>query len=388
MTKIDVISGFLGAGKTTLIKKLLSEALQGEKVVLIENEFGEIGIDGGFLKEAGVQITEMNSGCICCSLVGDFGAALKQVIETYHPDRIIIEPSGVGKLSDVMAAVKKTSGEVEMELNSATTVADASKVKIYMKNFGEFYDNQISNAGAIVLSRSQKTSEEKLAQAVELLREKNADARILTTDWTELPGRRILEVMEESQDLTLSLMALAEAEDDDDDDEECECGHEHHHHHDHDDDEEHEHEHHHHHHDHDDDDDDHEHEHHHHHHHDDDDDDDDDDEEECSCGCGHHHHHHGDHDADEVFMSWGKETPKKFDKAVLENALEKLSESSEYGVILRAKGMVALTDGTWAYFDLVPGEYEVRSGEPDYTGRLCVIGSDLKEHELKELFCL
>lgn len=399
MTKIDVISGFLGAGKTTLIKKLLSEGLQNEKVVLIENEFGEIGIDGGFLKEAGVQITEMNSGCICCSLVGDFGDALKKVIDEYHPDRVIIEPSGVGKLSDVMGAVKGVSEACELELNSATTVADASKVKIYMKNFGEFYDNQIGNAGCIVLSRSQNVSDEKLQAAVDMLREKNAEARILTTPWDDLAGERILEVMEASQDLTLELMAAADAaiEDDDDDcdcghhhhhhhdeDGECECGH-HHHHHDDEDDDEDEHEHHHHddeddedehehHHRHDDEDDEDEHEHHHHHHHDD---------ENGVCSCGHHHHH-----ADEVFTSWGKETPKKFDRGTLDAILEKLSESSEYGMILRAKGMVPLTDGSWGYFDLVPGEYEIREGAADYTGRICVIGSELKEKALGELFGL
>jgi len=399
MTKIDVISGFLGAGKTTLIRKLLSEGLQNEKVVLIENEFGEIGIDGGFLKEAGVQITEMNSGCICCSLVGDFGDALKKVIEEYHPDRVIIEPSGVGKLSDVMGAVKGVSEECELELNSATTVADASKIKIYMKNFGEFYDNQIGNAGCIVLSRSQNVNDEKLQAGVDMLREKNAEARILTTPWDALSGERILEVMEASQDLTLELMAAAAAEIEDededehhhhhhhDDDEECECGHHHHHHDDDDDDDEDEHEHHHHHH-HDDDE---ECECGHHHHHDDDDDDEDEHEhhhhhhydENGVCSCGHHHHH-----ADEVFTSWGKETPRKFDRENLENILEKLSESSEYGVILRAKGMVPLTDGSWGYFDLVPGEYEVREGAADYTGRICVIGSDLKEKALGELFGL
>ena len=379
MTKVDVISGFLGAGKTTLIKKLLSEALKGEKVVLIENEFGEIGIDGGFLKDAGVQITEMNSGCICCSLVGDFGKALQQVIDTYAPDRIIIEPSGVGKLSDVMSAVKRVAEKSEMELNSATTVADASKVKIYMKNFGEFYDNQIQNAGAIILSRSQNVSDEKLATAVEMLREKNAQARILTTPWDELPGERILAVIEDAQDLTLQLMEEAHKIALRDEEEEEE--HEHHHHHDHDDDED-EHEHEHHHHDHDDDDEDeheHEHEHHHDHH---------DEDEHEHHHHHHHHHHHGEHDADEVFQSWGVETPKKFDRAELEQILEKLSESSEYGMILRAKGMVALTDGTWGYFDLTPEEYEIREGAPDYTGRLCVIGSELKEKEVAELFGL
>ncbi|MBQ6551894.1 MAG: GTP-binding protein [Lachnospiraceae bacterium] len=390
MTKIDVISGFLGAGKTTLIKKLISEALSGEKVVLIENEFGEIGIDGGFMKDAGIEITELNSGCICCSLVGDFGEALKQVINEFHPDRIIIEPSGVGKLSDVMGAVKKTAEECSLELNSATTVADAKKCRIYMKNFGEFYDNQIENAGAIILSRTQLVSEEKLEEAVRMLREKNGEARILTTPWDELSGARIMEVIEESEDLTLELMKEAaeraireyeeeEAEEDDDDGDE----HHHHHHHHHDHDEDHDHDEHEHHHDDDDDDDEHE------HHHDDDDDDDHDEHEHHHHHHdhhGHHHHHHHGHDADEIFTSWGLETPKKFDREVLENALKVLSESEDFGAILRAKGMVALTDGTWGYFDLVPGEYEIREGAPDYTGRLCVIGSELKEEKLGELF--
>ena len=399
MTKVDVISGFLGAGKTTLIKKLLKEALTAEQVVLIENEFGEIGIDGGFLREAGVMITEMNSGCICCSLVGDFGEALKQVITQYHPDRIIIEPSGVGKLSDVMGAVKRVSEECALELNSAATVADASKVKIYMKNFGEFYDNQIENAGAIVLSRTQNVSGEKLEAAYEMLRAKNEKARILTTPWDELAGSRILEVLEDAEDLTLELMEIAAEKAFREEEEEEEHEHHHHHedhdeeheHHHHDDDDE-EHEHHHH------DDDDEEHEHHHHdyddeehehHHHDDEEHEHHYDHEEHEHHHHHHHHHHHDgHDADEIFDSFGKETPKKFDRDALEAALEKLSESSEYGVILRSKGMVELTDGSWAYFDLVPGEYEIREGEPDYTGRLVVIGSELKEDKLKELFGL
>ena len=405
MTKVDVISGFLGAGKTTLIKKLLAEALKNEKVVLIENEFGEIGIDGGFLKDAGVQITEMNSGCICCSLVGDFGEALQQVINDYAPDRVIIEPSGVGKLSDVMSAVKRVSEQCSLELNSATTVADASKVKIYMKNFGEFYDNQIQNAGAIVLSRSQNVSEEKLEAGVEMLREKNALARILTTPWDDLPGERILAVIEDAQDLTLELMEEAHKIALKDEEEEAEHEHHHHHHHHHDedecddetcschhhhddDDDEDEHEHHHHHHDDDDED---EHEHHHHDHDDDDDDEDEHEHEHHHDEHGHHHHHHhhhhhDGHDADEVFQSWGVETPKKFERADLEAALEKLSESSEYGIILRAKGMVALTDGTWGYFDLTPEEWEIREGAADYTGRLCVIGSGLKEKEVAALF--
>ena len=374
MTKIDVISGFLGAGKTTLIRKLLEEALQGEQIVLIENEFGEIGIDGGFLKDAGVNITEMSQGCICCSLVGDFGKALRQVVSDYHPDRVIIEPSGVGKLSDVMAAVNRVAAECEIELNSATTVADANKCKVYMKNFGEFYDNQIENAGAIVLSRTQFVSEERLAEVVALLRSKNAKARIITTPWDELDGKKILSAMEDSEDLTKELLALAAAShDDEDDDDEDEHEHHHHHHH-HDDEDEHEHEDHHH---HDDDDDDEAHEHHHHHHYD----------ENGVCSCGHHHHHHG-HDADEIFTSWGQESPKKFEKETLDGILEKLSESSEFGMILRAKGMVPLTDGSWAYFDLVPGEYEIRNGEPEYTGKFCVIGSELKEDGLKELFGL
>ena len=371
MAKINVISGFLGAGKTTLIKKLLKEALRDEKVVIIENEFGEIGIDGGFLREAGVEITEMNSGCICCSLVGDFGEALKKVVDQFHPDRILIEPSGVGKLSDVMAAIKRSSEECDLVLNSATTVADAQKCKIYMKNFGEFYDNQIENAGAIVLSRTQSVSQEKLDQAVSMLREKNAEARILTTPWDELSGARILEVMENAQDLTLALMEEAhkkiEAEEAEwekfveehpeeaarmEEEEEA-----HHHHHHHDDDDEDEQEHH------------HEHEHHHHHHH-------------------HHHHGEGDHDADEVFTSWGRETAKKFDRAQLTEALDKLSESNAYGAILRAKGIVQLTDGSWVEFDMVPENVEIREGKADYTSRLCVIGAELKEEEIAELFGL
>jgi G3E family GTPase len=339
----------------------------------------------------------MSQGCICCSLVGDFEAGLKEVIEKYDPDRIMIEPSGVGKLSDVMAAVKKVADTEEVELNSATTVADAKKAKIYMKNFGEFFDNQIENAGAIILSRTQNMDEEKLEAVVALLREKNAKARIITTPWDNLSGERILEVMEEAQDLTLELMALAKAEEDDDDDEdEHEHHHHHHHHEDHDhhehDHEDHDHEEHeHHHHDHDDDDDhdeDHDHEEHEHEHHHHDHDDDDEDEHEHHH---HHHHHHGeddDHDADEIFQSWGVETPKKFDREKLTAVLEKLSESSEYGQIVRAKGMVELTDGTWAYFDMVPEEIEIREGAPDYTGRLCVIGAELKEEKMPELFGL
>ena len=359
MTKIDIISGFLGAGKTTLIKKLLQEALNGQKVVLIENEFGEIGIDGGFLKDAGIQITEMNSGCICCSLVGDFGAALKKVVEQYHPDRIIIEPSGVGKLSDVIAAVMNVAGEIDLDLNSFVTVADATKCKMYMKNFGEFYNNQVESANTIILSRTQGMKEEKLAQAVSMIQEKNAKAKIITTPWDELTGEQILAVMEQGHSLAEELM------------EEAMKLHE-----------EEEHEHHHHHHDDDDDccchDDDHEHDHHHHHH---------EHGEECTCGCHDHDHHHHHH-ADEVFTSWGKETPRKYTKEELDEILVKLSEETEFGIILRAKGMLPAADGTWLYFDLVPGEYEIRNGAPDYTGRLCVIGSKMDTDKLEKLFKL
>lgn len=390
MSKIDIISGFLGAGKTTLIKKLLAEAFPGEKLVLIENEFGEISIDGGFLKESGVQISEMSSGCICCSLVGDFHQALKDVEEQFHPDRILIEPSGVGKLSDVITAVQDTvAGDPTMKLNSFVTVADATKVKLYMKNFGEFYNNQIEFAGAIILSRTQKLSQEKLEAAVALLREKNPDAAILTTPWDELDGKTILSAMEK---VSLADALLAEIEEhhhdhDDDDDDEHDHDHEHHHHHehdhgpdctcgchdhDHDDDDDHDHEHEHeHHHDHDHD---HEHEHEHHHDHDHDD--------ECGCGCHDHHHHH--HHADEVFTSWGRETPKTFTRADLEAILEAL-DSGEYGAILRAKGIVNGGDG-WLEFDYVPEEHEIRAGKADYTGRLCVIGAQLKEDKLAELF--
>lgn len=355
MAKIDIISGFLGAGKTTLIQKLLKEALSDEKVVLIENEFGEIGIDGGFLKDAGIQVTEMNSGCICCSLVGDFGTALKEVITKYAPDRIIIEPSGVGKLSDVIKAVQGVSEDTELTLNSFVTVADAKKCKMYMKNFGEFYNNQVEHAGSIILSRTDSMSEEKLDACITLLREHNEKAAIITTPWDELSGEQILEVMEKGNNLVKELMEEEEV---------CPvCGehhheHEHHHHHDHD----HEHEHHHHH--------DHDHEHEHHHDHD-------------HCGCGHEHHHHH---ADEIFTSWGKETPKKYDKQKLNDILEKLSAGEEYGIILRSKGILQLTDGNWIQFDLVPGEYEIREGSADYTGRICVIGSKLKEEALKDLF--
>ena len=362
MTKIDIISGFLGAGKTTLIKKLLQEALNGQKVVLIENEFGEIGIDGGFLKDAGIQITEMNSGCICCSLVGDFGAALKKVVEQYHPDRIIIEPSGVGKLSDVIAAVMNVAGEIDLDLNSFVTVADATKCKMYMKNFGEFYNNQVESANTIILSRTQGMKEEKLAQAVSMIQEKNAKAKIITTPWDELTGEQILAVMEQGHSLAEELMEEAMKLHEE---EEHEHDHEHHHHHDHDDDECdcHEHD---------------EHEHHHDH---------DEHGEECTCGCHDHDHHHHHH-ADEVFTSWGKETPRKYTKEELDEILVKLSEETEFGIILRAKGMLPAADGTWLYFDLVPGEYEIRNGAPDYTGRLCVIGSKMDTDKLEKLFKL
>lgn len=393
MTKIDIFSGFLGAGKTTLIKKLLKEALSGEKVVLIENEFGEIGIDGGFMKEAGIQVTEMNSGCICCSLVGDFGRALKQVISDYHPDRILIEPSGVGKLSDVIGAVERVADE-SVTLGSFITVADATKCKVYLKNFGEFYTNQIETASAIILSRTGSISEEKLAAAVALLREHNQNAVIITTPWDQLSGAQILEAMQKQHTLTEELADMirsAQSEEDDEDEEE-----EHHHHHHHDDaneDDEHEHhcchhhdhddedEHHcHHHHDHDEDDD--EHEHHCCHHHDHDDHDEDEDEHHC---CHHHHHHHG-HDADEVFQSWGVETPKKFTEEEIRNALAALDNSETYGVVLRAKGIVPAADGTWLHFDHVPGEIDVRTGTAAVTGRLCVIGSKLDEKALAALF--
>ena len=386
MTKIDIISGFLGAGKTTLIKKLLNDALKGEQVVLIENEFGEIGIDGGFLKEAGVQITEMNSGCICCSLVGDFATALKEVIEKYHPDRILIEPSGVGKLSDVIRAVSGIQSDVPVELNSFVTVVDAGKAKIYIKNFGEFFNNQVESANTIILSRTQGMSQEKLEACVALLREHNAKAAIVTTPWDELTGAQMKAAMEQGHSLAEELLAEMEEEEEHehhhhhhDGEDECGCGH--HHHHDDEDDDDEEHEHHHH------DDEcgcghDHDHEEHEHHHHDHDDED-----EECSCGCGHHHHHHGHHHADEVFTSWGQETPHVYTKEDLEQILEKLSESSAYGVVLRAKGIVPSTNG-WLQFDLTPGEYEIREGAADYTGRLCVIGSELKEDELLKLFQL
>ena len=401
-TKIDIISGFLGAGKTTLIKKLLKDAFKGEQVVLIENEFGEIGIDGGFLKEAGIEIRDINSGCICCSLVGDFGASLKEVISKYHPDRILIEPSGVGKLSDVIKAVQGVAEETGLVLNSYTTVVDAKKCKMYMRNFGEFFNNQVEYAGAIIMSRTDIVDEAKAQAAMELLREINPKAAIITTPIEKLEGAKILEVMEHPVSLEQEMM----------EEEVCpECGHVHehgHHHHDYDH-EEHEHqhdhdheEHEHHHHDHDHEecgcghDHDHDHEEHEHHHHDH-------DHEECGCGhdhdhdhhhdhdheecgCGHDHHHH--HHADEVFTSWGRETIKKYTRENLEKILETLSETEEYGIILRAKGMLPAEDGTWIYFDMVPEETEIRSGAPEYTGRLCVIGSKLNEDKLAELFGL
>ena len=383
MTRIDIISGFLGAGKTTLIKKLLGDALKGQQVVLIENEFGEIGIDGGFLKDAGIEIREMNSGCICCSLVGDFGAALKDVITKYHPDRIIIEPSGVGKLSDVIKAVDGVEKEAGVALNSATTVVDVMKCKMYLRNFGEFFENQVKSAGTIILSRTDKADTEKVEAAVKMLRELNPEAHIITTPVEVLGGKKVLDTMEGA------IINLAQVEEEEHhhhhhDHDECCCGHDHdeehgHHHHDHDGecccghdhDEEHEH----HHHDHDDEcccg---HDHDHEHHHHHDD------------ECGCGHEHHHH--HHADEVFTSWGQETVKTFTKEQIEGILKKLSEDTAYGMVLRAKGMVAGADGQWIYFDMVPEEYEVRDGAPEFTGRICVIGSKLAEDKLAELFGL
>ena len=410
MIKVDIFSGFLGAGKTTLIKKLIKEVFAGQQIVLIENEFGEIGIDGGFLRDAGINITEMNSGCICCSLVGDFGKALKKVADEYHPDRIIIEPSGVGKLSDVRRAVEDASKEAGLEINALVTVADASKIKMYMKNFGEFYNNQIENAGAVILSRTQKLSQEKQLQAAELIREKNPKAVVITTPWDDITGGQILKAIEGTDSLAKELMEEAEHHHHHHD-EECGCGHDHeHHHHDHDeecgcghDHEEHDHEHHHdhdgecscghdheehdheHHHDHDEecgcghDHEEHDHEHHHHY------------DENGVCSCGHHHDedgHHHHHHADEVFTSWGRETPRKYTKDELEQILKTLSDSEEYGIVLRAKGMLPDTEGTWLHFDLVPGEYEIRNGSADYTGRLCVIGSKLDEAKLEKLFLL
>ena len=415
VTKIDIFSGFLGAGKTTLIKKLIKEAFQGEKIVLIENEFGEIGIDGGFMREAGIQVNELNSGCICCSLVGDFREALKKVVETYHPDRILIEPSGVGKLSDVTRAVEGVGETLPVSLNSFVTVADVNKVKMYMKNFGEFYDDQISHASCIILSRTGSADEKKVAAAVALIQEKNPTATIVTTDWNELTGAQIVSVMDGKRDLVAELLSEAQASNAahaDEDEEEHHHHHHHdhdedgheccHHHHDHDDDDNDDHGHEccHHHHDHDDNDDEDEHEHHHHHdedddhghecchHHHDHDDDDDEDEHEHhhhdgECCCGHHHHHH-DHDADEVFTSWGHETAHKYSHDELESILTTL-DSGEYGAVLRAKGIVDGGD-TWYEFDMVPGEHEIRTCGPDVTGKVCVIGSQLKEHEVEELF--
>ena len=374
MTRIDIISGFLGAGKTTLIKKLLSDALKGQQVVLIENEFGEIGIDGGFLKEAGIEIREMNSGCICCSLVGDFGTALREVIDQYHPDRIIIEPSGVGKLSDVIHAVEGVKTDADVVLNCATTVVDVTKCKIYLKNFGEFFKNQVEAASTVILSRTDtpKATPEKVEEALKLIRELNPDATVITTPVEELGGKKVLDTME---GVKIDLSHVEEEHEE----EECGChghhheheehGHEHHHEH-----EEHGHEHHH----------DHE-EHAHDHHH---------DHEACGHdhhdheGCGHDHHGHHHHHADEVFTSWGRETIHKFDRDQMETILKKLSEEDDYGTILRAKGMVEGTDGTWIYFDMVPGEADVRQGQPEYTGRICVIGAELKEDKLEELFGL
>ncbi len=426
MTKIDIISGFLGAGKTTLIKKLLKEALQGTKVVLIENEFGEIGIDGGFLKEAGIEITEMNSGCICCSLVGDFETSLQQVMDQYHPERILIEPSGVGKLSDVMKAIQNIAEKSdEMELNSAVTVVDVSKAKVYIKNFGEFFINQIENAGTIILTRTDKADQAKIETAVELIRQHNPKATIITTPLDQITGKEILDTFEGNNDLEAELLkqvmeeqeehhhhhhhhgshktvaedgsvvysAHHDHDEDECDDEECSCHHHHHddddedehehhhHHHDHDDDDEDEHEHHHHHHDDDDDDEDgHEH---HHHHHDHDDDDDDEDEHE-------HHHHHHDHDHDhaahDVFTSWGMETPLKYTAEEIESMLAKLEDEETYGIVLRTKGVVPTADGSWIEFDYVPGEADVRKGAADVTGKFCVIGSKLKEENLEKLF--
>ena len=402
MTRIDIFSGFLGAGKTTLIKKLLKESLGGEQVVLIENEFGEIGIDGGFMKEAGIQVTEMNSGCICCSLVGDFGEALRKVIDQYHPDRILIEPSGVGKLSDVIRAVEGVEKDIpEAQMGAFVTVADAAKCRMYVKNFGEFFLNQIEYAGTILLSRTQNMTQDKLEAVVALLREHNAKARIITTPWDELTGDVILAAMNEDHTLAEDMLAvvMAEPHDDDDDecdDPECECHHHHHDHGDHDDDgDEHEHHHHHHDHDHDDDDDDDEHDHHqhdhddgdgdeheHHHHHDHDDHDHDHDHDH---GHHHHHHHHHGHDADEIFESWGVETVRRFTDDDL-NAMLSALDDEKYGVVLRAKGIVQAADGGWIHFDYTPGERNVRRGAADYTGRLCVIGSHLAEDALADLF--
>ena len=390
MTKIDIISGFLGAGKTTFIKKLLQEAISGEQVVLIENEFGEIGIDGGFLKDSGIEIREMNSGCICCSLVGDFGKSLSEVLTKYKPDRIIIEPSGVGKLSDVMKAVIDVSADMDVALNSAVTIVDAAKCKMYMKNFGEFFNNQIENAGTAVLSRTDITDTAKIQKDVEMIREKNPKAAIVTTPLAELGGSQLLEIIEKRDTMLDDLLEEVRESHHHHDDDECCCGHDHdheHHHHDHDEDEEHEH----HHHDHDDECccHDHDHEHHHHdhdedgdhehHHHDHDD--------ECCCGHDHDHEHHHHHHADEVFTSWGMETIVPVTKDQLEDILKRLAETKEFGDVLRAKGMLPTENpGEWLYFDLVPEQYEIRDGKPDYTGKVCVIGASLKEEELNKVF--
>ncbi|MBQ6318997.1 MAG: GTP-binding protein [Lachnospiraceae bacterium] len=359
MTKVDIISGFLGAGKTTLIKKLIAEVFAGQQIVLIENEFGEIGIDGGFLKDAGINITEMNSGCICCSLVGDFATALKKVVDEYHPDRIIIEPSGVGKLSDVERAVLDVADEAGIEIATATTVVDAKKAKMYMKNFGEFFNNQVETARCVVLSRTQDVTADKLDETVKLIREKNHEAAVITTPWDDIEGSVIFGAMSDAKALEHELELEHDHEHHHhhhhDDDEDCECGHHHHH----DDDHDHDH-------------DDHEHEHHHEHHHDHDHE--------------HHHHHHHDHDADEVFTSWGVETPKKFDRADLEKILDRLANTEEFGQVLRAKGIVQSSDGKWLHFDLTPGESEIREGSADYTGRLCVIGAEIDESKLAGLF--
>ncbi|MCD7763815.1 MAG: GTP-binding protein [Lachnospiraceae bacterium] len=390
MIKVDIISGFLGAGKTTLIKKLIAEVFAGKKIVLIENEFGEIGIDGGFLKDAGINITEMNSGCICCSLVGDFGKALKEVAEQFSPDRIIIEPSGVGKLSDVRKAVEDAAEEAGLQLNALTTVADATKIKMYMKNFGEFYNNQIESAATVILSRTQKLSEEKQLAAAAMIREKNPNATIITTPWDELTGEQILGAMEETDVLAQMLLEETREHHHDEDEDECCCHgdhdhdheeHEHHHDHDHEEHEhhhDHDHEEHEHHHDHD-------HEGHEHHH--------DHDEDECCCHDHEHHHdheghHHHHHHADDVFTSWGKETPRKYTKEEVEEILKALSDEETYGTVLRAKGMLPAADGTWIHFDFVPEEYEIRTGAADYTGRFCVIGAKLNETKLEELFHL
>ena len=360
MTKIDIISGFLGAGKTTFIKKLLQEAISGEQVVLIENEFGEIGIDGGFLKDSGIEIREMNSGCICCSLVGDFGKSLSEVLTKYKPDRIIIEPSGVGKLSDVMKAVIDVSADMDVALNSAVTIVDAAKCKMYMKNFGEFFNNQIENAGTVVLSRTDITDTAKIQKDVEMIREKNPKAAIVTTPLAELGGSQLLEIIEKRDTMLDDLLEeVRESHHHHDDDDDCCCGHDHdhEHHHDHDEDEEHEH----------------------HHHHDHDDD--------CCCGHDHDHDHHHHHHADEVFTSWGMETIVPVTKDQLEDILKRLAETKEFGDVLRAKGMLPTENpGEWLYFDLVPEQYEIRDGKPDYTGKVCVIGASLKEEELNKVF--